>query len=286
MPRVAAPLLLWILTMPAYAAEAGEPRWQLTLSSYLAEGDYGSDVDTRFGYAPVSLRFMARRGDLTVVVPYLDVTSSSPVVLFRGQPQPVTPTRGGTPERPATDGRRGTPTPIPTPLPTLSAPATRAKGIGDVALSGRFFLAEAAGARPTVDLLARVELPTGNAERGLGLGAPSAEIGVQLSKPMGRSLVWLADASYTFVGRPEDFEVRNTWEYAVGVGVYPVRALLVSVAFEEWRPLSPSVGNGRDLMGAATLKAGRALRFFASAQLPLSEAAPDFTAGAGIGVRF
>jgi hypothetical protein len=271
-----------LLAASTLAAETKPARWQISLASYVADGDYGGDVDTRFGYAPLSLRWMARRGDVTVVVPYLDVRSTTSVVLFRGQPQPVAPT----PARPS-DTRRSTPTPTPTPrtAPTTPAAPTRTHGLGDVAVAGRLFLVDAVGLRPSVDLLARVELPTGDPDRGLGLGAAAAEIGLQLTKPMGR-LVALADASYTFVGRPDGFDVRDTWEYAVGLGFYPVRPLLVSVSFEEWRSVSPAVANGRDVLAAAHLKAGRSLRFFVSAQMPLSSSAPDVTAGGGVGVRF
>ena len=288
MPRFLIAFALLAVTAGApVRAQTDDPHWQVSLSSYVSEGDYGTDVSTRFTYAPLSLRWLARRGDVTVIVPYLDVSSDSTVVIFRGMPQPTTPQRMPTPARPGADPQRGaaTPTPAPTPTSILQTETTRVKGLGDMAVAGRYFLIEGGG-WPIVDLTARVELPTGDETRGLGLGAGSAELGLQLSKPLGRRFITLADVSYTFVGRPEGFDVRNTWEYSAGLGCYPARSLLLSVSFEEWQPVSAGVANGRDVLASATFKAGRSLRLFASAQFPLSETAPDFTAGGGVGVRF
>jgi hypothetical protein len=286
-PRVLVVTLLAVAatTGAPLPAQTNDPHWQVSLSSYLSDGDYGTDANTRFTYTPLSLRWLSSRGDVTVIVPYLDVSSDSSVLIFRGMPQPTTPPRVPTPSRGA-DPRRATPAPTPEPAPELVTETTREKGLGDIAISGRYFWLNGTNGWPMVDLTARLELPTGDEARGLGLGAGSAELGLQISKPIGRSFITMADASYTFVGQPEGFEVRNTWEYSVGLGCYPVRSVLLSLAYEEWRPISEGVANGRDLLASATLKAGRSLRFFASAQLPLSDTAPDFTAGGGVGVRF
>jgi hypothetical protein len=287
-PRVLAVTLLAAVaatTSTPLSAQTSDPHWQVSLSSYVSNGDYGTDASTRFTYTPLSLRWLSSRGDVTVIVPYLDVSSDSSVLIFRGMPQPTAPERVPTPSRGA-DPRRATPAPTPESAPELVTETTREKGLGDIAISGRYFWLNGTNGWPMVDLTARLELPTGDEARGLGLGAGSAELGLQVSKPLGRSFITLADASYTFVGQPEGFDVRNTWEYSVGLGCYPVRSVLLSLAYEEWRPISEGVANGRDLLASATIKAGRSLRVFASAQFPLSDTAPDFTAGGGVGVRF
>ena len=48
----------------------------------------------------------------------------------------------------------------------------------------------------------------------------------------------------------------------------------------------PHTVAGRDLLATGTVAAGRHHRLLLSAQVPLSEQAPDFGAGAGIAVRF
>jgi hypothetical protein len=110
-------------------------------------------------------------------------------------------------------------------------------------------------------------------------------MGVELSKPLGRVLIALASASYTAAGRPDDLDVRNPWEYSLGIGAYLGRLVLVSASYEQWRPVVPRTPAGRDLLATGTVVAGR-LRILLSAQVPLSEQAPDVAAGAGLAVRF
>jgi hypothetical protein len=162
---------------------------------------------------------------------------------------------------------------------------TRASGVGDLSLTGRYFLTTDAVRSPAVDLSLRLELPTGDASRGLGLGEASVELGLGISQALGPVVVALADGSFTLAGRPDDLDVRNPWEYSFGLGAYVGRPLLLSLSYEQWRPVIPGTPMGRDLLAAATIAAGR-LRVLASAQIPLSDQAPDFGAGAGIAVRF
>ena len=174
---------------------------------------------------------------------------------------------------------------VPVSTPVATRETTRESGLGDAAITGRYFLVDDPGAYPAVDLMMRVKLPTGDEERGLGLGAASVETGVELSKPLGRVLIALASASYTVARQPDDFEVRNPWEYSVGIGAYLGRLVLVSAAYEQWHPVIPRTPAGRDLLATGTVVVGR-LRILLSAQFPLSEQAPDVAAGAGLAVRF
>lgn len=105
-------------------------------------------------------------------------------------------------------------------------------------------------------------------------------------KNIGPWFVALGSASYTATGKPETALLQNPWEYSLGGGAYVVRPLLVSLLYEQWRPVIPGAPAGRDLLASATIAAGRFLRILASAQLPLSEQAPDFGAGVGLAVRF
>jgi hypothetical protein len=260
---------LFTAAFPRTGGAADDPRWQVNLSAFVSDGRYGTELDTRLAYTTLGIRRTFGRGDLTVVASFLDVASDGSVLVFQGQVQPA---------------RRGDRRPPPAPV--LQKETTQASGPGDVAILGRYFLHEDRGGWPTVDATARVELPTGDEGRGLGLGAPTLELGFEVSKGFGRSLVGLADASFTLVREPEGVDVRNTWEISVGLGWYPTEPLLLTLAYEEWRPVTPAAPLGRDLLGTASLKAGRSLRLFASAQFPLSEEAPDFGLGAGIGVRF
>jgi hypothetical protein len=255
----------------AQAGLAGQQdsQWQVGVSTFASEGNYGTDDTTRLIYTSLSVRRMFPRGDLTVRMPWLDVRSDGTVLVFRDVPQPV-PTRQTT--RAVTQ-------------PVSVRQTTRESGPGDVSMSGRFFLVPDRRAPHSIDLTARLELPTGDASRGLGLGKASVEIGLEASQALGPFFVALADGSFTAAGRPDDIAVRNPWEYAVGVGAYIGRPVLLSVSYEQWRPVIPGTPMGRDVLAAATIIVGR-VRLLASAQMPLSDQAPEFGAGAGLAVRF
>jgi hypothetical protein len=244
------------------------PQWQVGVSTFASEGSYGTEDTTRLIYTSLSARRMFPRGDVTVRLPWLDVRSDGTVLVFRDVPQPLT--------------RQTTRT---TSEPVSVRTTTREAGLGDISINGRFFLVSDPLSPSSLDLSVRLELPTGDETRGLGLGKASVDIGLETARALGPVFVALADASFTVTGQPQDFEVRNPWEYALGLGAYIGRPVLVSVSYEQWRPLIPGAATGRDLLAAATIAMGR-LRLQLSAQMPLSDQAPDFGAGAGLAVRF
>ena len=241
--------------------------WQMSVSTFVSEGNYGTEETTRLTFTALSLRRSFAKGDVSVRVPWLDVRSSGTVVVFQGVVYPALT------DRLTRAGAR------------VAQRTTRESGVGDVAVVGRLFLVADQGARPAIDLTARVELPTGDEIRGLGMGKASTEIGLELTKLIGPSLIALTSASYTVTSVAGDVQVQNPWEYSVGVGAYPIRSVLLSLSYEQWRSVIPGVPTGRDVLAGATIAAGR-LRILASAQFPLADQAPDFGAGAGLAVRF
>lgn len=264
-------LTLVILAASTASARGGQQDqpWQVGVSSFASSGDYGTDETTRLLFTSLSARRLFPRGDVTVRVPWLDVRSDGTVLVFREVPQPI-PTRRG--------AATGT-------VPVSVRQTTRESGLGDVSITGRYFLTMDTTRTPAVDVSLRVELPTGDASRGLGLGEASVELALGLAQALGPVIVALGDGSYTVAGRPDALDIRNPWEYSFGVGAYVGRPVLLSLSYEQWRPVIPGAPMGRDLLAAATIAAGR-LRILASVQLPLSDQAPDFGAGAGIAVRF
>jgi hypothetical protein len=258
--------LLFVAGIANVGSGQSAPQWQIGLSTFVSQGDYGTDDTTRLVYTTFSLRRSFTRGDVTLRLPWLDVRSDSTVVIFQGTAQPT---------------RRGERTPAPISVRT----ATHERGLADISIGGRYFLVDDGRRQPAVDLTARLDLPTGDASRGLGLGAASVEVGVEVTKGFG-PLLGLGAVSFTAAGQPETVAIQNPWEYSAGLGVYVVAPVLLSVSFEQWRSVIPGSPVGRDVLAAATIAAGRSLRILASAQFPLSQQAPDFGAGAGLALRF
>lgn len=128
------------------------PHWQIGISSFGSDGRYGTDGTTRLVYTSLSVRRMFPRGDVSVRVPWLNIRSESTVFVFRGIPQPTTPTRGQSTRADTTRAAA---------VPVATRQTTTESGLGDVGIVGRYFLVEDSSAHPAVDLTARLELPTG-----------------------------------------------------------------------------------------------------------------------------
>ena len=266
--RVSAITLVLIAGLATAARGQQDPQWQVSASTFLSEWDYGTSDTTRLLYSSLSLRRTLPRGDLTVRVPWLDIRSEGTVVVFQGVAYPTLTRRLA---------RAGA---------TTVRQTTRDTGLGDIGITGRYFLVDNRRAGTGLDLTARVELPTGDETRGLGLGVASVEFGVEILQSLGSRVIALGAASITATGKPMNVDVQNPWEYSAGLGVYPHPAVLISASYEQWRPVIPGTLMGRDVLAAATIAAGRHLRILASAQMPLSEQAPNFGAGAGLALRF
>lgn len=274
-------IVCMLISTPATAQQPA-PRWQASLSTFVSEGNYGTSDTTRLVYTTLSVRRTFPRGDVTLRIPQLNVTTAGTVLVYRGVPQVPSRADTGTGTRQAPAPTRGTVTQV----AVEETQFTRASGIGDASIGSRIYLLEGDGRRPVVDLIARLELPTGDDGRGLGLGAPAAQIGIDVQQAMGKYVLALASASFTAAGRVEGVALQNPWEYAAGLGVYLTRAVLVTGSYEQWRSVIPGTPAGRDLLATGTVAAGRHLRVLLSAQVPLSEQASDFGAGAGLAVRF
>lgn len=283
--RLLAPAIVCILTWTPAVAQQATPRWQTSLSTFVSEGNYGTFDTTRLLYTTLSVRRSLPRGDVTVRIPQLNVTTAGTVLVYRGVPQIPSRSDAVATTRQTQTITRGSASTVPQ-VAVPEARITRAAGVGDVSIGGRIYLVEDDGRRPTIDLVTRLEVPTGDETRGLGLGTAAAQLGLDVQKSLGRHVIALASASYTATGHVDGVSLQNPWEYSAGLGIYLTRALLLTGAYEQWRPIIPGTPAGRDVLTTATVAAGRHFRVLLSAQMPLSDQASDFGAGAGLAVRF
>src|SRR6266536_884178 len=60
--------------------------WQVGVSGTYTSGKYGTDVRTDTVYVPLTIRRLFESGDLTVVVPYVRITSNGAVTFVNGVP--------------------------------------------------------------------------------------------------------------------------------------------------------------------------------------------------------
>ncbi|HSV98800.1 MAG TPA: transporter [Sedimentisphaerales bacterium] len=175
-----------LLASPCFSSAEEAPKWQFgTYVAYLS-GDYGQEDTTDLFYASFFLKRYLGWGDVTVTVPYLNVSSDGATVVDGA----VEPVEGG----------------------------GSGSGLGDVVLKGRYYAVEQHGWIPFIDLVASVKIPTADEDKGLGTGELDFTGMVELAYRLGDS-GWtaLAEAGYTFVGEPSDMEVDNRFLYGVGL---------------------------------------------------------------------
>jgi hypothetical protein len=254
---------VFLLVAGPSLSEGAEEKWQTDLSATYTSGDYGTNSRTDILYMPFSLRRLFEAGDLTLVVPYIHITSDGNVTLVNGVPN-----KTGRLRRARTPAR------------------VSEEGIGDVVLKGRYYVLDEQGLLPTFALTARVKAPTADADRGLGTGEWDEGFGAEVSKRFAESWVGYFDLGYTIIGKPAGVPLRNQWNYDAGLGYYFTKVLLGSVYYEEWRALLPGQANPRDLLFLVTYKATPAVRFNVGLETGLSDGAPDYGLTAGLSVRF
>jgi len=63
-----------------------KPSWRVGGSAFYTTGKYGTDVRTDTLYVPTRLRRVFDNGDLTLVIPYVTVTSNCGVTIVNGVP--------------------------------------------------------------------------------------------------------------------------------------------------------------------------------------------------------
>jgi hypothetical protein len=250
-----------------------EPKvsWQVGGSAFYTTGKYGTDVRTDTVYVPLTLRRYFDNADLTLVIPYVTVTSNCGVTVVNGVPLR---TGGLCPTTPSASG-------------TIPSRVTQS-GIGDVLLIGRYYLhiEQEPGLIPSILLSGRVKAPTADRDRGLGTGEWDEGVGLGLIKLLTNRLIGFADAGYTLIGDPPGVNLRNQWSYDVGLGYYFVPTVLGSVYYEEARALLPTFNNPRDVYVAATWIAANDVWLNAGLLKGLSNGAPEYGGNVGLVFRF
>jgi hypothetical protein len=208
-------------------------------------------------------------GDLTLIIPYVTVTSNCGVTVVSGEPLR---TGGLCPRAPS-----GT-------FPTR----VTASGMGDVLLVGRYYLytEREQGIVPSILVSGRLKAPTADRDRGLGTGEWDEGVGLGLSKLLTDKLVVLADAGYTIIGEPDGIDLHNQWSYDIGLGYYFVPTLMASVYYEEARALVTGFQNPRDIFAGLSWRVTQDFRLNAGVEKGLSTGAPEFGVSVGASFRF
>jgi len=239
-------------TVYAYDDPNNKPTWQTGVSFSYLTGDYGEEEDTDIFYCAATIKRYFRQGDIALIVPYLDVSDNG--VTFIG---------GGAEAVPGADG---------------------GSGIGDMILKGRYYAIEQEGLIPYIDLVGSIKFPTADEDEGLGTGKADFTLMAEFTRRLeNKNWIALGELGYTFVGEPEDYDVKNRYLYSIGLAYELNPKLTLSGYLDGRTAIYEGNENPLSILFGSEYKIHSALRFDTLFEIGMNDGAPDF--GITIGVR-
>ena len=240
------------LALPGVARAGESPTWQYGLSFSYLTGDYGQDSDTDITYTAATVKRYLENGDITVTIPYLDISSDG-VTVVGGEVEPVA------------DGGSGA-------------------GLGDVILKGRYYAIEQDGWLPFIDLVGSIKFPTADEDKHLGTGEFDFTGMLEFARRLTDSQwIALAELGYTVVGEPSGTDADNRFLYSIGAA-YELNPKVTLSGYLDGRT---AIFDGNEdplsILLIGQYKYHPDLRLDALLELGLSDGSPDF--GITFGVR-
>ncbi|MHC4641750.1 MAG: transporter [Planctomycetota bacterium] len=228
----------------SFAGADTSPSWQYGLSFSYLTGDYGGDEDTDIYYTALSIKRYLGEGDVTLTIPYLDISDGATYV--GGEVEPIAGGGGGS-------------------------------GPGDVILKGRYYAVEQDELLPYIDLVGSIKLPTADEDKGLGTGKTDLTFMAEFARRLeSENLIALWEVGYTFVGDPSGYDADNRWLYSAGLA-YELDSEITLSGYLDGRT---AIFEGNDdplsLLLIGEYKYRPDLRFDTLLEIGLNDGAPDF----------
>ncbi|WP_339822104.1 hypothetical protein [uncultured Parasphingorhabdus sp.] len=230
-----------------------ETRFQLLAAVDHVEGDVGEGLNYKTTFATTGVAMTKGRFSASASIPYISSTAPQEVIINQG-------------------GLFGT--------SLLSSDATKTgqvkrEGIGDLSLNAAYQL-PVSGVNASIG--ASVKVPTASREKGLGTGKVDYGVSGQLSRKMG-AVVPFVGAGYTIIGKPDNFETRNTLSGTAGSHLLLGENSALTASYSYEQSASSSIGDSQSInMGFGT-NLTRSVRIGVDGAVGLSDAAPDTKVG-------
>ena len=234
---------------------------KLSILPEYSEGKYGTGHTTRILEVPLRGEWSATdRLNLILTVPYLWVRGRGDIAIVNGRPVRIVSRHPGQ--------------------------VTTEDGLGDILAEVNYTLLEDKDLVPDITPFLEIKFPTADASRGLGTGEFDEKLGTYVSKKIGAEWTTHVDLSYTFVGSPSHTELRNIFEWSVGLSYDLTPSLKLSGYIEGATAVSRNQQNPLDLRFVSEYKLTKHIQLTAGGSAGLSHGSADFTALAGIELRF
>jgi len=286
--------LSWAQTDPL--ARKAPPSWQISSSASYTSGDYGTNIRTTSIYVPFTLKRFFSDGSIAVTVPWVSIRSDGGITFVgegghgqnrrqRGKGSGSSGSGSGSSGSGSDDDGDGDVDDDDN-IPGIQSKKTTRSGLGDVTLSGRYYVLNEQDYLPSIAGTGFVKFPTANENKGLGTGEFDGGFGIELSKSLTRDLILYLDGGYAILGEPPGTQLNNPWRYDAGLGYYITDSLVISAFYEESRAIAAASPNPRDIFGSLNYTISPMFRIYASGLAGLSNGAPDYSASGGISIRF
>lgn len=252
-------LCVWIggalVGSPAFCFANEPPKWQAGLSYSYLTGDYGESDTTDIYYTAASLKRYLDWGDITLTVPYLEISDDG-ATFVGGVVEPIDGAEGGS-------------------------------GLGDIILKGRYYAVEQDGPLPYIDLVGSLKIPTADEDKGLGTGEVDFTWMVEFARRLKKKgWIALAEIGYTFVGEPSGYDADNRWLYSAGLAYQVDPKVTLSGCLDGRTAIFEGNDDPLSILLIGEYKLRRDLRFDTLLEIGLNDGAPDFGITFGVRKRF
>ena len=232
-------------------ASAAFAQGELSLGAGIdySKGNYGTGSETKILAIPFMARYDQDPWKLRLTVPYLRVTGPGDVIPGIGR---------------TNRGQRG---------------ETTESGIGDTVVSGTYAALYDQASQLGLDLTAKLKLPTGDEQRGLGTGSVDQTLQVEGYKSIDR-ITLFGTLGYTFFGDSDVVELKNGYLYELGGSTRLDATDSVGASLYGRQPVVEGGSPQRELMLFWNRRVAKAQRLQAYFLVGLADGSPDVGIGA------
>lgn len=239
---------------------AAEPQFSSELGLEYETGDYGTGETTTTWTAPLTLKYYPNKKlDFELYVPFIRTSNTTTVIA------------GGM------HGRGGT--------QRIVRSSESQMGLGDVSLTTGYNLIPESADTMLVRPLLYFKFPTGDEDKGLGTGELDLGGGLALSKWLGDWLPY-AELLYIVPGDSENLDLQDYWSYTLSLGFAATDRLRPEVALVGATSAFKDGDDVRSLEFALKYWPLTKVRVGGYLTIGLTDASPDFGAGASIAIEY
>ena len=234
---------------------------KLSVLPEYSEGKYGTGHTTQILEVPFRAEWSATdRLDLILTIPYLWMRGRGDTTIVNGRPVRVVSRRPGQ--------------------------VTTEDGLGDILAEIDYTLLEEKGFVPDLTPFLEIKFPTAESSRGLGTGEFDEKLGFYITKKVAEQWTAHVDLSYTFIGSPPHTNLRNVFDWTVGVSYDATPSLKLSGYVDGATAVTSTQQNPLDLRFRGEYTLTTHVHLIAESSVGLSHGSSDFTVLAGVELRF